>query len=62
MGELATRAHLSERQVTRRFRDVTGESPYDWLVGQRIAASLALLEGGDDSSIRSPPPSASEQR
>ncbi|BEP14958.1 transcriptional regulator FtrA [Acidothermaceae bacterium B102] len=46
--ELASRAHLSERQFTRRFRDVTGESPYDWLVGQRIAASLPLLEAGDD--------------
>ncbi len=48
VAELATRAHLSERQFTRRFRDVTGESPYDWLVGQRIAASLPLLEAGDD--------------
>ena len=27
---------------------MTGESPYDWLVGQRIAASLPLLEAGDD--------------
>ena len=31
---------------------MTGESPYDWLVGQRIAASLPLLEAGDDSVER----------
>ncbi|MDX6201181.1 MAG: AraC family transcriptional regulator, transcriptional activator FtrA [Frankiales bacterium] len=48
VGDLAARAHLSERQFTRRFRDVTGESPNEWLIGQRIAASLALLEAGDD--------------
>jgi AraC family transcriptional activator FtrA len=52
VSELAARAHLSERQFTRRFRHVTGESPYDWLVGQRIAASLVLLEGGDDTVER----------
>ena len=45
---LAAMAHLSERQFARRFREVTGESPYEWLVGQRIAASLVLLEAGDD--------------
>jgi AraC family transcriptional regulator, transcriptional activator FtrA len=48
VGELASRAHLSERQFSRRFRDVTGESPHEWLIGQRIAASLPLLEAGDD--------------
>jgi AraC family transcriptional activator FtrA len=52
LAQLAARAHLSERQFTRRFRHVTGESPYDWLVGQRISASLALLEAGDDSVER----------
>jgi AraC family transcriptional activator FtrA len=52
VADLAAKAHLSERQFTRRFRHVTGESPYDWLVGQRIAASLALLEAGDDSVER----------
>ncbi len=48
VAELAARAHLSERQFTRRFRDVTGESPHEWVIGQRIAASLPLLEAGDD--------------
>jgi AraC family transcriptional activator FtrA len=45
---LASRAHLSERQFTRRFRQVTGASPMDWLTGRRVIASLPLLEAGDD--------------
>jgi AraC family transcriptional activator FtrA len=48
VGDLARRAHLSERQFTRRFRAVSGETPLDWLNGRRIAASLELLEAGDD--------------
>jgi AraC family transcriptional regulator, transcriptional activator FtrA len=46
--DLARYAHLSERQFTRRFRQVTGASPMDWLTSRRVAASLALLEDGDD--------------
>jgi AraC family transcriptional activator FtrA len=49
VADLAARAHLSERQFTRRFRDVTGQSPMDWLIGRRVAASLQLLESGDDT-------------
>jgi AraC family transcriptional activator FtrA len=49
---MAVRTHLSERQFTRRFRAVTGSSPMDWLVGQRLQASLALLEAGDDPIAR----------
>jgi AraC family transcriptional regulator, transcriptional activator FtrA len=45
---LASRAHLSERQFSRRFRQITGSSPMDWLTGRRVAASLPLLEDGDD--------------
>jgi AraC family transcriptional activator FtrA len=48
VADLAARAHLSQRQFTRRFREVAGLSPMDWLIGQRIAASLPLLESGDD--------------
>lgn len=48
VSDLAKRAHLSDRQFTRRFREVTGASPMDWLTGRRVAASLPLLEGGDD--------------
>jgi AraC family transcriptional activator FtrA len=45
---LASRAHLSERQFSRRFRQITGSTPMGWLTGRRIAASLPLLEGGGD--------------
>jgi AraC family transcriptional activator FtrA len=48
VADLAARANLSERQFSRRFRAVTGQSPVEWLVGQRIAASLAYLESGDE--------------
>jgi AraC family transcriptional activator FtrA len=49
VGKLAARAHMSERHFARRFREVTGQSPIEWLVGQRIDASLPLLERGDQS-------------
>lgn len=48
VSDLARFAHLSERQFNRRFRQVTGASPMDWLISRRIAASLAYLEQGDD--------------
>jgi AraC family transcriptional regulator, transcriptional activator FtrA len=48
VDNLAARAHLSQRQFSRRFRAVTGQSPLEWLIGQRIAASLAYLDSGDN--------------
>jgi AraC family transcriptional activator FtrA len=48
VADLAARAHLSERQFSRRFREIVGQSPMDWLIGRRTAASLPLLESGDD--------------
>lgn len=44
LERLAQRAHLSPRQFTRRFRAITGQSPTEWLIAARIAASLPLLE------------------
>ncbi|HEX4428019.1 MAG TPA: helix-turn-helix domain-containing protein [Frankiaceae bacterium] len=49
VSDLAARAHLSTRQFSRRFHEVTGESPIGWLISRRVAASLPLLESGDDS-------------
>jgi AraC family transcriptional activator FtrA len=49
VADLAARAHLSVRQFRRRFGSVTGESPIGWLVNRRVAASLQLLESGDDT-------------
>ena len=44
VADLAAAAHLSPRTLTRRFTEATGTSPARWLLEQRIAASVALLE------------------
>jgi transcriptional regulator GlxA family with amidase domain len=41
---LALRAHLSRRAFDRRFRAVTGVSPLQWLMHQRILEAQRLLE------------------
>jgi AraC family transcriptional activator FtrA len=47
VADLARRAHLSERQLARRFQAAAGTSPARWLLDQRIRASLPLLEAGE---------------
>jgi len=49
VAELARSAHLSPRQLERRFQAATGTSPGRWLIGQRVQASLPLLESGAQS-------------
>jgi AraC family transcriptional regulator, transcriptional activator FtrA len=44
VADLATRAHLSPRQFSRRFKAATGSSPTQWLIRQRVNSSLPLLE------------------
>lgn len=46
---LAARGHMSERSYLRHFARATGTTPIKWLIGQRIQASLALLETTDTS-------------
>lgn len=41
---MAKTAHVSRRTLLRRFHDVTGESPQNWLTAERIARSKELLE------------------
>jgi AraC family transcriptional activator FtrA len=41
---LARQAHMSARTYIRHFARCTGTSPIRWLIGQRVQASLALLE------------------
>ncbi|GAA4610955.1 transcriptional regulator FtrA [Actinoallomurus liliacearum] len=41
---LAARAHMSARTFLRHFARCMGTSPARWLIGQRIQASLTLLE------------------
>lgn len=47
LAELARHALVSERTLTRHFRAATGTSPGRWLLDQRIAAALPLLEAGE---------------
>ncbi|MGV9310316.1 helix-turn-helix domain-containing protein [Nonomuraea sp. NPDC003727] len=44
VGDLARVAHLSERTFIRHFKAQTGTSPLRWVISQRVAASLPLLE------------------
>ena len=44
VADLARRAHLSERQLSRRFVAETGQSPLQWLLHQRVLAAMDLLE------------------
>ena len=43
---LARQASMSPRSYLRHFARATGTSPIRWLIGQRVQASLALLETG----------------
>ncbi|WP_436772013.1 helix-turn-helix domain-containing protein [Yinghuangia sp. YIM S09857] len=44
VADLAARAHLSQRTYLRKFSAQTGTSPVRWVLAQRVAASLSLLE------------------
>lgn len=52
VGDLAEHAHLSPRQFSRRFRQVTGTTPHQWLLAQRILLARRLLETTDLSIDR----------
>jgi AraC family transcriptional activator FtrA len=45
LDELATRALMSRRQFTRRFRAEAGVSPQQWLLAQRLVEAQRLLDG-----------------
>jgi transcriptional regulator GlxA family with amidase domain len=47
VGDLADHANLSDRHFTRRFREVTGTTPLQWLLSQRILLAQRLLETTD---------------
>jgi len=44
LSDLAARAHVSERTLTRRFREEAGVSPLQWLLRQRMERARELLE------------------
>ncbi|MFI1968578.1 AraC family transcriptional regulator [Streptomyces cinnamoneus] len=47
LAGLASRAGMSVRTLTRRFRDEVGMSPGQWLAGQRVERARHLLETTD---------------
>jgi transcriptional regulator GlxA family with amidase domain len=47
LAELAEHAGMSVRTFTRRFREETGASPNQWLIGQRVELARRLLETTD---------------
>jgi AraC family transcriptional activator FtrA len=44
VADLARVAHMSERSFIRHFKRQTGTSPLRWVISQRVAASLPMLE------------------
>ncbi|WP_350276129.1 helix-turn-helix domain-containing protein [Kribbella sp. HUAS MG21] len=46
--DLARRANTSPRHLGRQFRAVTGQSPLQWLLAQRVRRAQQLLESTDD--------------
>ena len=48
VDELAARAHMSPRTFARRFRAVTGTTPHQWLLSQRILFAQRMLETTDE--------------
>jgi AraC family transcriptional activator FtrA len=47
--DLARQARMSSRNLGRHFRSVTGTTPLQWLLTQRIRHAQELLETSDDS-------------
>ena len=44
--ELAGQVAMSPRNFYRHFRSVTGHTPYNWLLRERIGVAMELLEAG----------------
>ena len=47
IGELAKSAHLSPRQLHRKFIEIFGSSPQSFILKVRIQAACELLQQGD---------------
>jgi transcriptional regulator GlxA family with amidase domain len=47
--QLARQSNMSSRHLTRHFRSVTGTTPLQWLLTQRIRRAQELLESTNDS-------------
>lgn len=49
LRDMADRAHLSERQLSRRFLSAYGQTPGEWLVRERLRHAQELLERTDST-------------
>jgi AraC family transcriptional activator FtrA len=49
VADLARKANLSPRHLGRQFRAVTGQTPSQWLLVQRVRRAQELLEATDES-------------
>lgn len=52
VDRLAKQALMSKRTLTRRFAEVAGLSPGEWIIGLRVSRAKDLLETSDDSIDR----------
>lgn len=50
VADMARRCHLAEAVFARQFRALTGQSPHEWLVRERLALARELLRV-DDASL-----------
>jgi AraC family transcriptional regulator, transcriptional activator FtrA len=49
VNDLAEHAHLSTRSLTRHFSAISGTTPLQWLLHQRVLRAQELLEHTDDT-------------
>lgn len=49
VADLARRANISPRHLGRQFRSVTGQSPLQWLLTERVRRAQEMLEATDRS-------------
>lgn len=47
LDDIAAHAHLAVRTLNRRFRDITGQTPLQWLHRERVRQAQVLLETTD---------------
>lgn len=52
LASMADKAAMSERSLQRHFVELTGFTPYDWLIRERVACAKDLLESSEHSLAR----------
>ena len=52
LASMAEKAAMSERSLQRHFVELTGFTPYDWLIRERVSCAKELLEASEHSLSR----------